>query len=224
MYEHDLEILETLVADSASHPVADKLLETVVTDIKAARNRQRAEAIAAAKNDAFVEATKKIAEAEAQLEKQRGDLEAQRLAEVGKAETVRKDYEIAKLAAARKRDELVAKYDLTIGDIKLHLAPFIANGYAQPDGPKHLKKEGKAEPMSYSRMISAGALLPNRPGLECLLFLGGSFNNDRHRGNFPKHVGGEYGWEKADKVFLQRAQDLLKEFGPIMVERKLLSP
>jgi hypothetical protein len=37
-------------------------------------------------------------------------------------------------------------------------------------------------------------------------------------------MGGEFGWEKADKVFLQRAQDLLKEFGPILVERKLLSP
>ena len=38
-----------------------------------------------------------------------------------------------------------------------------------------------------------------------------------------QNIVGEYGWDRADKVFLQRAQDILKEFGPLLVEKKLLS-
>ena len=37
-------------------------------------------------------------------------------------------------------------------------------------------------------------------------------------------IGGETGWENANKEILQRAQDLLKEFGEIMVEKGQLSP
>ena len=51
-----------------------------------------------------------------------------------------------------------------------------------------------------------------------------TYKNDRPRGRFPQHVSGESGWERTDKEYVAKAQELLTKFGKLMVEKGMLAP
>lgn len=127
----------------------------------------------------------------------------------------------AEETAARRRLEV--KFDASRREIERVLRPFLADGYAQPDGRRNVHG-ATLGPMSFSGLQAAGALSPDRAGMERLMYLA-SQKNDRYDGAFPQYIGSDYAWEKmTDKPYVKRAQDLLREFGPLLVEKKMLAP
>jgi hypothetical protein len=72
-------------------------------------------------------------------------------------------------------------------------------------------------------LTALGALKDGREGMEKLMRCA-TVNNDRDHGSFPQYLGGERGWQQTNKEFLKRAQQLLTDYGDLLVEKGLLSP
>jgi hypothetical protein len=222
-FERDRALLDTLAVESEKVEPGMKTLHQAIQELAAEQERQRLELVATAKQKALDEAAKKLAAAEEKRVEEITKLKLKQVEELTIAEKEQMDIVLKKLKADRERKLLEARFDAALPDIKRYLGPFIANGYGQPKGPI-MERTAQSEPVSYTRLKGAGAFEDGRKGLERLAFLGSAPSNDRYKGNFPRHIGGEGSWAKLDIPFVQRAQDLLKEFGPIMVEKGLLSP
>ena len=165
------------------------------------------EQIAAAKEEAIrvageVEARKIMAAAAASRNRQ---LEEEELHKQEEAKAVR-----------------LNKMQRDMADIQKHLRPFISKGYAQP-GNADNNQTGESIPVSLSKLTAFGVLKDGREGMEKLMRCA-TVNNDRDRGAFPQYLGGDRGWQQTNKEFLKRAQQLLNDYGDLLVEQGLLSP
>lgn len=139
----------------------------------------------------------------------------------------------AKAEIERKKNEaeharLVAKAKTP--EVKRYLATFLAKSYFQPTGNYlSIRYERTTEelPVSFTRIDSSGALDPSVQGLRTLVILasaGFSPPNNWH-GRPPWNFDiGTFSWSKSDQDFIQKAQDLLRELGPTLVELKMLAP
>jgi hypothetical protein len=109
-------------------------------------------------------------------------------------------------------------------EIRPYIQVFLEKGYTQPRGSEgRYQKEVAFAPVSFSRLKSSGALEKTPHGLE-MLCQGAAHSmsgNDRTKWNMPAYT---HEWSPADQRFIQRAQDILNELGPGLVELKLLSP
>ena len=79
---------------------------------------------------------------------------------------------------------------------------------------------GSLDRISYTRLKSVGALDPTKEGLAALATVGCYVN--RHPHWLFSTIPAE--WSQGNKAFLEEAQSLLRELGPILVEEKLLAP
>lgn len=219
-FDNDRNLLDTLLSQAEKTPAESRTLQEAVQEQSADQERKRLAMIAAAKQAALDEVAKKIAEAEAKGAQEIGEIKLKQTLEQTSAEKQQLEAVVAKLKVERERKQLEARYEAALPEIKHHLAPFIAKGYRQPDGPGRLELTTKLEPMSLSRIVAAGCLREGKNGMQNLVDIGSNFHNDRYQKNFP--IQGFLNVK--DMPFLQRAQDLLKEFGPIMVEKGLLAP
>ena len=184
-----------------------------VADFKLAADKRAA--------DAEKARDKRIADAKVDAAKLVGDSQAELIVESAKvlaAEIARK-VKVQKQENAKK--QLEHDYALAKPDIERYLGPFIRDGYAQPhDGMN--RQEGSKKKMSLSGIQSSNALEDSREGKSRLAVLA-TVKNDRYQNDFPQFYGGEWGWERMDKEWLARAQELLREFGDQMVEDGLLA-
>ena len=218
-------VIDALQADSAAAAPADKSLQATIDEMAAQKVRERAQAVAKAKHDAFERETKRLADAEAKAEQ---DLANARLALLKeKTDAAREKIEQAaaneKLQAALRAEEekrlqakkkLGAKFDQSYPAMQGYLVPFTSPGFKQVSG-NNLVADGKKGPMSLSKMrplLRRDARVMN--DLVRLMW----FNNDRPKGAFPEWRG------EIDQDTVGRIQDFLTEFGEIMVDRKLLLP
>lgn len=159
--------------------------------------------------------------------------EANRMATAGKAKAAVKLVETeaqaaieAKVAAAEKT-RLIAKSKSP--EVKRYLATFLAKSYFQPKGnylSVQYERTTDDLPMSFTRIESSGALDPSVNGLRTLVVLasaGFSPPNNWH-GRPPWQFDIQtFTWSKSDQEFIQKAQDLLRELGPTMVELEMLA-
>jgi hypothetical protein len=167
-----------------------------------------------------IEELKRRTETETQL----ADLAAEiaRLKQLADAQRFAKDAE-AKVAATTTISEAEKKLLIqkcNEPEVKSQLAPFLAAGYTQP-GEKQLQYD-KA-PISYSKLVSFGALNPDRQGL-CQLLDVATAKNDKAR---PRWSVSAWRFEqlKPDEIErYKKAQQLLIELGPTMVELGMLQP
>lgn len=167
-----------------------------------------------------IEELKRRTETETQL----ADLAAEvaRLKQLADAQRFAKDAE-AKVAATTTISEAEKKLLIQkcqTPEVKSQLAPFLAAGYTQP-GEKQLQYD-KA-PISYSKLVSFGALNPDRQGL-CQLLDVATAKNDKAR---PRWSVSAWRFEqlKPDEIErYKKAQQLLIELGPTMVELGMLQP
>ncbi|MBX3412411.1 MAG: hypothetical protein KF708_06970 [Pirellulales bacterium] len=189
---------------------------TDVTLAEALTQRERALAAAQARNlrERMSEAERESAEKVAAAREEAMRLEADR-----KTAEIQARAEFEKLAARAKSP-----------DVKRYLGTFLAKGYAQPVGSymgvkyERTTTEG---PISFSRLETSGALERSMRGLQTLNLIasrGWSSGNvswhDRPTWQFPL----DREFTKTDQEFIQRAQDLLRELGPTLVELKMLAP
>lgn len=157
------------------------------------------------------EAEKRHNDAMVELERLRRDSEAAREVAEKRADIIRQQQR--DVAA---REEQIAKVNSP--EVKELLSSFFASGSWQP-GKRRLSYE--PGPISYKQLMVVGALKPDSVGLNHLLDVVNARLNDRPR------------WGKARKLAslsadgrarLVKAQKLLIELGPLMVEEGLLAP
>lgn len=175
--------------------------------------------------EAAAERDKKLTDARIDKDDKLTDLEAARIraekdAAEKKAEDEARQHQLdlqhsAELAESQRR------FDAALPEIRQYLSAFTAKGYAQP-GSYHNQAGVVQGPMSFSKIQGIGALKKNREGMEALMRIA-TIKNDRPAGPIPKAIGGDRAWEAADKAVLGKVQDLLTEFGPMMVEKGLLA-
>lgn len=174
----------------------------------------RVEKLAAAK----AETERQVTAAELQAEETRrgimlretADREAAAKAEAAEQERTR--------ALALQEAELERKFNAALPEIQRLLRPFITDGYTQIIKGSYQKTLTKG-PVSFASLQGAGHLEPTIEGVTQLrqaMFVGGV--NDRQMGSFPDYDTRE--WQRG----AARAQELLIQFGPLMVKKKMLAP
>ncbi len=221
-WETDRRSLEALMQEAKGKDPGTIILAEAIKERIAARDRARTEAVAKAQSLAFEETSKKLADVQAALIRQKALMETAKLEEAAHEARIREQANLVAQAAKREKEALIQKYENALPDIKSYLAAFISPGYAQPRGTA-LETTDKKGPMSYGRLKAAGALKPGTGGLKTLTLIGSAFTNDRNKSRFPEFLGSDAEWRKIDQAFIQRAQEMLIEFGPLMVEKGLLA-
>lgn len=222
-YEQGRMILDALLVDTAGQAPAKKTLGQAMAEHYAEEARVRATAIAEAKRAARELATRQLADAEAAAEKERNRLELERLALEVAFEKFNREQELAKLRAAQERRKLETRFEAAWPEIKELLKPLLSDGYTQPTQSGFERTTTKG-PVSLAALKSAGFLDKD---IEALMrffsSIGGYTHNDRPRGSFPQYPA-DIKARARQQPIVQRAQDWLNEFGPLMVEKKLLAP
>lgn len=115
-------------------------------------------------------------------------------------------------------------YERELPRLKTLLKPFVTAGYAQPTNGEAMTYIANKTPMSYSALRRVGAFAETQEGLEILARIGGSksdgLSNDRPLGSFPV-----FGLESPlEDARIAEAQRLLRVYGLLMIEDRLLAP
>lgn len=160
----------------------------------------------------LAEANRKHADEIAQLRRELQIASAKR-----QADDVRAEIESQKVL--NTADQERKKQRCHDADVRQLLAPFLAAGYTQPNVPgQHPDKL----PISYSKLESFGALAPDREGMRRLIVVA-TWKGDKVRPRWP--LPQNFDWLSPDQIeMVKKAQGLLIELGPVLVEQKLLSP
>lgn len=244
-FERQQLLLERIVRETTNTPPAQETLEQVLTRVRQEQAKEEADRVASilaqARAQAIEEQAAKIAalekeviqaetdrqakklEAEKRQIEQLTELDRQELAEQTRVKEQERKARIAQLkaaaeqaAAAIEEAALEREFEKSLPDIKRYLAAFITPGVAY-------RRDGTTGPFPYSVIEAAGALAPDRKGMEALLKLV-NFKNDRPRGPLPYFQGSDLGWQRTNKEPIAKAQELLKRFGPLMVKKGMLAP
>ena len=235
-WEQDRRTVEAVVADAkrGGHPAATRTLDQAVrADAEAealalatATEKERARVRAEMKEKQVKEAgelERKVEEAK--LEK----LRSTRLAEAGRIQT---DADITKekgkdavaVEKAKLEKERLLKKAQT-NEVKQALAPFLTPGYHQPfrykAGAMGMERAVKKEPISFSKLQAMGALEETIKGLQELADVACNKDDDIR----PRWGCGSYSpwWTTGQQEMVQKAQSLLIELGPVLVEEGLLT-
>jgi hypothetical protein len=173
-------------------------LEDALQEYRNEQSRRRAEFIAQATEEIEEERTRRLAE--------------EALADARRAEQQRQAERQAKL----EREALEREFERSLPEIRRYLTPFITPGNRQ-FGQTYTEEK---KPLSFSGIQQAGALDNTAIGHQKFMFLAGGSANDRPSGVFPTYIGGHV----HDPRDVVRAQNLLKRFGDLLVEKKMLEP
>ena len=196
------------------------LAEAIAADQRV-DERRRAEKIRVAVELARNEAADRLAAAEAEKIRVEGELKAREILAAAEASRQRQELSARRQREAAELEGRRAALQQDLAEVKRYLAPFITKGYAQPSG-YFCAQTAVAGPMSYSKIVSAGALKETREGMQRLVNYA-TRGNDRDQAGFPTCDGSEYQWAELNKEYVRRAQELLTRYGDLLVEQGLLS-
>ncbi len=206
---------------------ANRTLEQSLAELQEIKDQQRSELISQAKDDAKLEGAKRIAEQEAENERKiaaakveaaklLGEQDATKIVTDAQAAKQRNDVEKRIQEAEMVRAKLEAEFKRDQGEIRNYLTAFVSDGF-QYRGDNSTKG-----PASLTTLRGTQIFQPGRTGLEAILRYAGNGQNDRPRGPIGEYIGGDYGWQLADKDSLNKVQSLLIKYGDLMVEKGLL--
>jgi len=131
----------------------------------------------------------------------------------------------AQLNRKQRHQRAQAKFEREVLPHLALLKPFTSAGYRQPGTNLALRDDIDKKPMSYSELSNRGMLETSKGSVR--LFFGTASsrrlnnNNDRPLGIFPRRDTGKNTPYQLEQVKL--AQKLIREHGPMMVEKGLLS-
>lgn len=121
-----------------------------------------------------------------------------------------------------QREQLEAKFQRTLPEIRRVLVPFITPGNRQIGKGEWTYTE-EQKPLSLAAIRSRGALENSRSGYRSFYHITSGQQNDRPNGIFRgNYIGADV--ESQSVPDIVRAQNLLLEFGDLLVEKKLLEP
>lgn len=157
-----------------------------------------------------------------ELKKQKAEEEIriQKLADATEdAKRTEAQRQASRQAEVKRQDDL-RRLQAAMPDIRRYLLPFITPGNQQMDGTKWVFADDKV-PMSFSAIKASGALANSQEGYQALYWIGGGQKNDRPKGVFRDYIGGAIYDDEVPKV--RRVQQLLTEFGDLLVDQDMLS-
>jgi len=137
--------------------------------------------------------------------------------------------ELARAEAEREKERLkrerVAKFEAALPGMKSLLSQFIATGrmhYVPGKG----WREGDPGPLSFDAIKSTGGLNDDPVSLNTFISfcLNHPRENDRPLGSFPETTFRSEGSVAQIRREIQRAQTFLREYGDLLVERRMLQP
>jgi len=236
VWEQDRRTVDAVVADAkrGKHPAAAPTLDQAVrADAEAealalatATEKERAKVRA----EMTVKQVKEAGELERRIEEAKIEkLRSVKLAEVDRIQTdagitTQKGKDVVAEEKAKVERERLLKKAKT-NEVKQALAPFLTPGYHQPfrygAGALGMERAVKKEPVSLSKLQAVGGLEQTITGLQELAGVACSKDDDVR----PRWGCGGYApwWSTGQQEVVQKAQDLLVELGPILVEEGLLS-
>lgn len=181
--------------------------------------KDRAEQLAREK----AESERQITAAQLEAEKVRREAEVKRLADEKQVALAQAKAEEEVRKAARERADLERRFQAALPEIQSLLTPFITEGFTQPGRNYFEQATTKKMKVSFGKLKGSGFLEDTPEGVHTFV-TAVTLNkaNDRPLGSFPSSRTNSY----SDPWFApaQRAQELLREFGPIMVEKGMLEP
>jgi len=231
VYEDHNRKLAALVASVPAAAGADTpTLETALEQLEERLAAEEAALVSAAVEEARKERAEALARAQADTERQvtAERLKAEEMERGIKLDELRDRQEAARQQAAaearereeaQRRVELERRFEAALPEIQALLRPFITDGNTQPVG-RFFKRSTTRGKVSFSA-LQGGGLLDDSVESARNLFNGMVPNrqNDRELGSFPG-MGGRGDWIGQ----VVRAQQLLREFGPLLVEKGMLAP
>lgn len=184
-----------------------------VAEAAEAERRERLAKLAAEK----AEGERRMTEQRLAAEREQRDVQLRIQEEEAARERVRQMDALAAATAQRKKDELEQRFQAALPEIQQLLMPFITEGSTQPQGGTFGRTTTRGR-VSYSRLQSAG-MLDDTTYAVTRLFNAVTVNdaNDRPLGTFPGKESRS--WQDG----AGRAQKLLREFGPLLVEKGMLA-
>lgn len=227
-WQEDNALVGLLVSEAEQRAPADDTLAEAVKTLRATELRLRAEKIAA--DVAAAESRLAAEEADSQIRLQ--ELATQEKLASDEVEAKRREAKVAnldaeklaladQLAAERARAELERKFQADLPEIRSVLVPFITPGNQQIIKGRWTTVEEK-QPVSWSGLQGSRAMRNEGTSDQAMYFLGGGRDNDRPNGPFGSYIGGHLSPTQATLVL--KAQRLLRTYGDLMVEKKMLAP
>ncbi|MEM7785895.1 MAG: hypothetical protein AAF623_21280 [Planctomycetota bacterium] len=196
-------VLELLLRESEKFEAGDSL-ESAIQKRREADAAELAQFLEDTRREAKEKSKAKYAEA---VKKQTEAADALKLAEIAAAtqkDQLAKDEKLAQLA----KQKLEAEFNADLPKIRTYLAPFIGEG-------RNMRGEvGGKGPGSYAVIVGYGALENSPKGLMAMADIG--LRSDRPKNGFP------YAGSVGANDFFEVAQQLLKKYGPLMVEKGML--
>ncbi|RIK67126.1 MAG: hypothetical protein DCC65_07865 [Planctomycetota bacterium] len=159
-----------------------------------------------------VETETKLRDLAAEVDRLKQMADAQRFAKDAEAKG-----EVAKTMSEAQKQLLIQKCNDP--EVRRILAPFLAEGYTQPGLSG---QQPDRVPISLNRLAGFGALNPDKRGM-CQLIIVATWKVDKVRPRWPVPV--DFDRLTPEQIeMVKKAQQLLIELGPILVEQKMLSP
>jgi len=231
VYEDHNRKLAALVASTpAAAGDGTPTLEVALRQLEERLAAEEAALVSAAVEEARKERAEALARAQAETERlvTAERLKAEEMERGIKLDELRARQEAARQQAAaearereeaQRRVELERRFEAALPEIQALLRPFITDGNTQPVG-RSFKRSTTRGKVSFSA-LQGGGLLDDSVESARNLFNGMVPNrqNDREMGAFP---GMETRGDWIGQVV--RAQQLLREFGPLLVEKGMLAP
>ena len=210
---------ETLGEVVAARRAADAIrLDEERSQLLAEERAQTEQAI----RDAELEKERMLREATEAAIRANADIELKKIEDAVAEVRREEDRRQADLKARIERERAEARFEQALPELRRYLVPFITLGNKHIIRNKWTFTEEK-KPLSLGAIQAIGALENTANGLTQFYFLAGGQQNDRptgvFRGNF---IGGNVRPELVPDVV--RAQNLLKEFGDMLVEKEMLEP
>ena len=75
--------------------------------------------------------------------------------------------------------------------------------------------------MSFGKLVSIGALDNSTLGLQKLALIAGNRKLPEPKWSIPSQPNN---WHEGDEMFLRKSQQMLRDYGPVLVAERLLSP
>lgn len=215
---------------SAAGPTLGEALEALERELAAEETAAIAAAVERERKDRAgklaaekAESERRITDAQVEAERARRDAEMKRLADEKGEAVARAEAEEAVRKAARERADLERRFQAALPEIQTLLSPFVTEGYTQPGRHYFEKATTKKMKVSYGKLKGSGMLEDTPQGVHKLVAaVVANRANDRPLGSFPAAMSNDFSapWF----VPGQRAQELLRELGPVLVEKGMLEP
>lgn len=169
-----------------------------------------------------VENEKKLVDAQIEAERERGPQEVASVRAAAEKAAEAERLRLQKEKEKAQREKLERQFEAEYARMKGLLTPFTSKGYKQPKG-RMMERMPDPAPVSFSRLQGSGTLDRTARGLEALRWVTTANNyNDRPLGAFPPYETSSFNFDSTNNV-VQGVQDFLIQYGPLMVEKGLLS-